>query len=149
LRAGPDSPAFGRIDLLTVVEHELGHVLGLSDLDPLAVPHDLLTETLTAGVRRFPTPPTQAETTARDNPAAPADPLVVTVPAATAVARAPDRAPPANSVQPQAAAAALAPPLPNRPAVADEFDVVFMAIPLDPEAEWAGASNVARPADDL
>jgi hypothetical protein len=54
LLARPGSPAFGRMDLLTVVEHELGHVLGLGDLDPQAVPHDLLTETLATGVRRFP-----------------------------------------------------------------------------------------------
>jgi hypothetical protein len=54
LQAGPGSPAFGRMDLLTVVEHELGHVLGLSDLDPQAVPHDLLTQTLATGVRRLP-----------------------------------------------------------------------------------------------
>jgi hypothetical protein len=56
LRAAPGSPAFNRMDLLTVVEHELGHVLGLSDLDPQAVPHDLLTTTLGLGVRRLPTP---------------------------------------------------------------------------------------------
>ncbi|HZN33958.1 MAG TPA: hypothetical protein VFB80_09075, partial [Pirellulaceae bacterium] len=52
--AGSDSPAFGRMDLLTVVAHELGHVLGLSDLDPQVAPHDLLTETLAPGVRRLP-----------------------------------------------------------------------------------------------
>src|SRR5262249_55223882 len=56
LQAAPGSPALGRMDLLTVVEHELGHVLGLDDLDPQAVPHDLLTTTLAPGVRRLPTP---------------------------------------------------------------------------------------------
>src|SRR5262249_54442901 len=56
VQATAGSPAFGRMDLLTVVEHELGHVLGLGDLDPLAVPHDLLTETLAPGVRRTPAP---------------------------------------------------------------------------------------------
>jgi hypothetical protein len=55
LQASLGSPAFGRMDLLTVVEHELGHVLGLSDLDPQSVPHDLMTETLATGVRRLPT----------------------------------------------------------------------------------------------
>src|SRR5439155_12555090 len=53
LRAGPGSAAYGRIDLLTVVEHELGHVLGLNDLDAQTVPHDLLTTTLAPGVRRL------------------------------------------------------------------------------------------------
>jgi hypothetical protein len=56
LQASPGSPAFGRMDLLTVVEHELGHVLGLSDLDPQAVPHSLMTQTLDTGVRRLPAP---------------------------------------------------------------------------------------------
>jgi hypothetical protein len=53
LQAGPGSPAFGHMDLLTVVEHELGHVLGLSDLDPQLAPHDLMTESLSPGVRRL------------------------------------------------------------------------------------------------
>src|SRR5262249_57555720 len=56
LLAASGSAASGRMDLLTVVEHELGHVLGLSDLDPQATPHDLLTTTLAPGVRRLPTP---------------------------------------------------------------------------------------------
>jgi hypothetical protein len=72
LWAGPDSPAFGRMDLLTVVEHELGHVLGAGDLDPQAVPHDLLTETLATGVRRLPTPMVQIANSATETPAAPA-----------------------------------------------------------------------------
>jgi hypothetical protein len=54
LQAGPGSPAFGRVDLLTVVMHELGHQLGLADLDPAAAPHDLLTESLGTGTRRLP-----------------------------------------------------------------------------------------------
>jgi hypothetical protein len=52
-QADPSSAAFGRMDLLTVVEHELGHVLGLSSLNPQVVPHDLMTETLATGVRRL------------------------------------------------------------------------------------------------
>jgi hypothetical protein len=55
-QAAPGSAAFGHMDLLTVVDHELGHVLGLSDLDPQAAPHDLLTTTLAPGVRRLPVP---------------------------------------------------------------------------------------------
>ena len=38
------------MDLLTVVEHELGHVLGLNDLD--ASLNDLMSSTLSDGVRR-------------------------------------------------------------------------------------------------
>jgi hypothetical protein len=70
LQAAPGSPAFGRMDLLTVVEHELGHVLGLSDLDPQAVPHDLLTTTLAPGVRRLPAPMAEVVVPAAEPPAA-------------------------------------------------------------------------------
>ena len=38
------------IDLLTVLEHEMGHILGLDDLDSLA--NDVMADTLTAGTRR-------------------------------------------------------------------------------------------------
>jgi len=40
------------MDLLTVVEHELGHQLGLDDVDPAAHPADLMASTLATGVRR-------------------------------------------------------------------------------------------------
>jgi hypothetical protein len=45
------SPAFGRMDLLTVVMHEMGHVLGFKDLDPNA--GALMSGTLDAGTRRL------------------------------------------------------------------------------------------------
>jgi hypothetical protein len=81
LQTGPGSPAYGRMDLLTVVEHELGHVLGLSDLDPQATPHDLLTTTLAPGVRRLPTGlPAVVETTAE--PSAPSSTQASTAPPA-------------------------------------------------------------------
>jgi len=44
------SPAFGRMDLLTVVMHEMGHVLGFKDLDPNA--GALMSGTLDASTRR-------------------------------------------------------------------------------------------------
>ena len=40
------------MDLLTVVVHELGHQLGLPDLDTSAHPGDLMAEGLVPGVRR-------------------------------------------------------------------------------------------------
>jgi hypothetical protein len=46
-----DPRALDRIDLLTVVEHELGHIVGLSDLDALA--DDVMNGVLGAGVRRI------------------------------------------------------------------------------------------------
>jgi parallel beta-helix repeat protein len=49
--AAPGSPAFGKVDLLTVVEHELGHELGLAD----TTGDDLMGEYLPTGVRRVPT----------------------------------------------------------------------------------------------
>jgi hypothetical protein len=46
--------AAGHEDLLTVVMHELGHTLGLNDLDPSRSPNDLMAETLATGARRLP-----------------------------------------------------------------------------------------------
>src|SRR5439155_20262196 len=86
LWAVPGSPAFGRMDLLTVVEHELGHVLGLDDLDPQAVPHDLLTTTLAPGVRRLPASFVGVVApTAVPTPEAPPAPLALGAPAAPLV----------------------------------------------------------------
>ena len=45
------SPAAGDVDLLTVLEHELGHVIGLSDNNQAG---DLMDITLGLGVRRAP-----------------------------------------------------------------------------------------------
>ena len=47
-----DPRVVDRIDLLTVVEHELGHVAGLGDLD--ASVNDLMSGTLGVGIRRNP-----------------------------------------------------------------------------------------------
>ncbi len=46
-----DPRALDRIDLLTVVEHELGHIVGLTDLDALA--DDVMNGVLGVGVRRI------------------------------------------------------------------------------------------------
>ncbi len=45
------APAAGRVDLLTVVSHEIGHLLGYGHSD---VAGDLMCETLTPGTRRLP-----------------------------------------------------------------------------------------------
>lgn len=44
----------GRIDLLTVVMHEMGHVLGLGELDSEEHAGELMAATLTTGTRRLP-----------------------------------------------------------------------------------------------
>ncbi len=49
-------PAAGRMDLLTVVEHELGHVVGL-DSRFTGNPSDLMYAYLASGERRLPAPP--------------------------------------------------------------------------------------------
>jgi hypothetical protein len=43
-----------KVDLLTVVCHELGHLIGLSDVDTLTHPGDVMDATLTPGTRRLP-----------------------------------------------------------------------------------------------
>jgi hypothetical protein len=63
LKAAPSSPAFGKIDLLTVVMHELGHELGLPDLDSAADATSLMALDIGTGIRRLPTPELVAQTT--------------------------------------------------------------------------------------
>lgn len=46
------SAAYGKVDLLTVVMHELGHILGFDSLDPALSPGELMTATIGTGVRR-------------------------------------------------------------------------------------------------
>jgi hypothetical protein len=53
LQAPAGSPAFCQMDALTVVMHELGHVIGLNDIDPLSEPNSLMSETLSLGSRRL------------------------------------------------------------------------------------------------
>jgi hypothetical protein len=53
LEANASSPAYGDMDLLTAVMHELGHVLGFEDLDPEANPDDLMSATLDTGERHL------------------------------------------------------------------------------------------------
>jgi hypothetical protein len=54
----------GRMDLLSVVALELGHLLGLDDLPDNEHAGDLMGATLTAGTRRTPTPAEVSATTA-------------------------------------------------------------------------------------
>jgi len=46
--------AAAQMDLLTVVMHELGHILGLADLSNSVAPYDLMTGTLATSARRLP-----------------------------------------------------------------------------------------------
>jgi hypothetical protein len=52
------SPASGHVDLLTVVTHELGHVLGIAELSN---PNDVMSQDLALGVRKMPTAADVAE----------------------------------------------------------------------------------------
>jgi len=53
LLATASSSAYGDMDLLTVVMHEIGHVLGFEDLDAEEYSSDLMSATLAASVRRL------------------------------------------------------------------------------------------------
>jgi hypothetical protein len=53
-RAPAESPAAGRVDLLTVLTHELGHILGSKDLDLSNSPDNLMAGILGPGQRRVP-----------------------------------------------------------------------------------------------
>jgi hypothetical protein len=54
-KAVPSSQAAGHMDLLTVLEHELGHILGYPDVNPGTPGSDsLMTFTLGTGERRLP-----------------------------------------------------------------------------------------------
>jgi hypothetical protein len=55
-QADASSAAFGHVDLLTVVTHELGHVLGFASVNPMLKGHDWMTATLATGMRRLPDP---------------------------------------------------------------------------------------------
>jgi hypothetical protein len=52
LVALPGSPAAGKIDLLTVVLHEMGHLAGRPDVNAPGHADDLMAETLAPGTRR-------------------------------------------------------------------------------------------------
>ena len=53
LQALADATA-NHMDLLSIVMHELGHELGLPDLDPATHPYDLMAEQFDLGVRKLP-----------------------------------------------------------------------------------------------
>jgi len=50
----PGSPAAGGVDLLTVLEHELGHAIGLGDVLVPATSGELMAQVITPGERRLP-----------------------------------------------------------------------------------------------
>jgi hypothetical protein len=52
LVALPGGPAAGRMDLLTVVLHEMGHLAGRADVSTAGHGDDLMAGALTPGVRR-------------------------------------------------------------------------------------------------
>jgi hypothetical protein len=52
LAAFPGGPADGRMDLLTVVLHEMGHLAGRRDISTAGHPDNLMDDTLAPGLRR-------------------------------------------------------------------------------------------------
>jgi hypothetical protein len=70
LTANESSDAYGDMDLLTVVMHELGHVFGFQDMDPATNDAEIMNETLDEGVRYLP------EGTFTGQTQGPAEPLI-------------------------------------------------------------------------
>jgi len=64
LIASQESSAYGKIDLLTVITHEMGHVLGLEDVDSSNDDCSLMTAVLGPGARRL---PSQSDTSLRES----------------------------------------------------------------------------------
>jgi Ca2+-binding RTX toxin-like protein len=73
LVAGETSEAYGEMDLLTVVMHELGHVFGFLDLNPDQAPDALMSATLETGVRHLPGETATGQTKNDSNTVAPMD----------------------------------------------------------------------------
>jgi hypothetical protein len=98
------SPADGRMDLLTVVMHELGHVLGLEDLEDEGHAHELMAEVLDAGTRRLPgeATPTVDATDHGRSPARDGEPEVGRAPLTS------------TASEPRATAASPVPPSPRQ-----------------------------------
>jgi hypothetical protein len=103
--AGPGSPAVDRVDLLTVLEHELGHVIGLSDN---AQAGDLMDITLGLGVRRAPTAADLAPIAQATSTAVPASAADVTARVLTSDEQLPQPLPLDGSVSKAMVDAALA-----------------------------------------
>jgi hypothetical protein len=96
-RRAVSGPAAGRVDLLTVVMHELAHEWGWMDRPTAAAPFDLMAETLDTGVRRLPAPAEPAAFNLRvdgEKPASAPAPVVASPPiiAAATTAAAPTTA---------------------------------------------------------
>jgi hypothetical protein len=59
------------MDLLTVLAHELAHLLGHEDLDPVTHAHDLMAATLGTGIRRLPEADSDVLAAVQPDPLAP------------------------------------------------------------------------------
>ncbi len=81
--ANTSAAAVGHEDLLTVVTHELGHTLGLSDLGGNS--NDLMATTLATGVQRLPSAQDVAAVVALQSPAGQAAPVAGPAPALSTV----------------------------------------------------------------
>jgi hypothetical protein len=127
LVADRSSPAFGRMDLETVVLHELGHVLGLPDLNLPAQTNNLMAADFMPGVRRLPDG-LAAVVVSHDKPTNTAQQTATVL---QAMRPAPSTAQPSLAWSPMTAALGLesAPSVPS-PAVANVFSNLSATVGL-------------------
>ena len=82
LEGDPSGDSSAGVDLVTVLAHELGHVLGYADLDPELAPDELMTGEIASGIRRTTARSATVELVDREGTSTGRVPIELAIPAA-------------------------------------------------------------------